>query len=119
MITILKGQHLLDSRSLNFTADTTSGDKPLDAELNFDVYHVHNKLFKHTFKLWDAGHVTTYPKEEGGQTHFTDNLSIHTTHTETTLLTPSDAQWESGNKSTFLRIQNQKFFGAFLLKKTK
>ena len=39
--------NLSSSLSLNFTADTTSGDKPLDAELNFDVYHVHNKLFKH------------------------------------------------------------------------
>ena len=64
LITILKGQHLLDSRSLNFTADTTSGDKPLDAELNFDVYHVEN--FSNI--LWDAGHVTT--------THLTDNSSM-------------------------------------------
>ena len=57
-------QMLLSSLSLNFTAATTNGDKPLDAELNFDVYHVHNKLFKHTstqFKLWDARHVTTTP----------------------------------------------------------
>ena len=55
---------MLDSRSLNFTADTTSGDKPLDAELNFDVYHVEN--FSNI--LWDAGHVTT--------THLTDNSSM-------------------------------------------
>ena len=29
-----------DPTAWNFTADTTNGDKPLDAELNFDVYHV-------------------------------------------------------------------------------
>ena len=74
-----------DPTAWNFTADTTNGDKPLDAELNFDVYHVsktRQTFFKdiHTriWKLWDAKHVTNE------DTHFTDNLSIvckHWTHT--------------------------------------
>ena len=42
-----------DPTAWNFTADTTNGDKPLDAELNFDVYHVSKpaKLFLKTYYI--------------------------------------------------------------------
>ena len=53
--------NLSSSLSLNFTADTTSGDKPLDAELNFDVYHVHNKLFKHNSNCGMQGTWRRHP----------------------------------------------------------
>ena len=94
---------MLDSRSLNFTADTTSGDKPLDAELNFDVYHVEN--FSNI--LWDAGHVTT--------THLTDNSSMFA-HTLVHILFSKTKKGDK--KIPFLNLKLIETFHFFATQKT-